>query len=99
MKTQGRYFLKAWTLLVLALLIGPADTSLACPNCVRALSTKGAGASAGAATAFNASILFMLAVPFSVAGFFGLAFWRLSRRGATSTAECGGSEAEKDQID
>lgn len=97
MAIRGRNF---WApLAAMALVLGPAASSIACPNCVRALSTDTARASGNAPAAFNASILFMLAVPFSVAGFFGWSFWRLARsRPYTGPSEFENANAERDRL-
>ena len=61
-------------LLALALL-GVADAALACPMCKVA-----AEADDKLPGAFMASILFMLAMPFTLATCFGVAFYRLSKK-------------------
>jgi hypothetical protein len=84
-------------LVALALLSGAATQALACPSC------KAATGRDGEATlnAYFVSILFMLAMPFALAG--GLAFllWRSSRRrppeAAAAAAAPEGAGAERDR--
>ena len=69
---SARPLAAAATLAAFALLPAIAD---ACPMC-----KAGAEANDRLPRAFFASILFMLAVPFTLFGGFGVAFWRLSKR-------------------
>ena len=55
--------------------LGVADAAMACPMCKAA-----AEADPKLPTAFMASILFMLSMPFVITTCFGVAFYRLSRR-------------------
>jgi hypothetical protein len=55
--------------------LAAADTALACPMCKAA-----AESDPRLPNAFMASILFMLAMPFTIATCFGVAFYRLSRK-------------------
>lgn len=64
---------------LLALLLATGSSAWGCPNCVRGLSDPGSG-TRNAPLAYNTSILFMAGMPFAITGFFGVTFWRLSRR-------------------
>lgn len=67
-------------ILATLMLLQGARTSRACPNCKEAVSL-GAGEAASAASGYNWSVLFMIAVPFSMMGTGALAIRRAARRG------------------
>lgn len=66
-----------WAGLVVGLLATTARAAAACPSCKEAL-----GASERWAAGFNASILFMMAMPFAVVGVIAGAIYRARRRPA-----------------
>lgn len=70
----------AFATLVLSLCQGER-TARACPNCKEAVSV-GSGEAADVASGYNWSILFMIAVPFSMMGTGALAICRAAKRGA-----------------
>jgi hypothetical protein len=61
--------------LALALLAGAAGPALACPSCKAALDSSDRWQ-----TAFNASVLFMMSMPFAVAAVVAGAVYRAHRR-------------------
>ena len=68
-------------LLVITLGLFAPAAALACPNCKEAVSL-GSGEAANAASGYNWSVLFMIAVPFSMVGTGALAIRRAARRGS-----------------
>ena len=63
------------------ILLQGAGTSRACPNCKEAVSL-GSGEATNLASGYNWSVLFMIAVPFSMMGTGALAIRRAARRGS-----------------
>jgi hypothetical protein len=61
--------------LAAALLAAAPGTAVACPSCKQALGTNDRWQ-----TAFNASVLFMMSMPFAVVGVVAGAVWRAQRR-------------------
>jgi hypothetical protein len=61
--------------LAVALLAGAASAAAACPSCKEAL-----GTSARWQSAFNASVLFMMSMPFAVVAVVAGAVYRANRR-------------------
>lgn len=59
-----------------------ADAALGCPMCKQA-----AKEDPQLAEAFATSILFMMSMPFMLVTGFGIAFWRLSKRGGDEEIE------------
>lgn len=68
-----------------------ADVAMACPMCKAA-----AESDPKLPNAFLASILFMLAMPFTLATCFGVAFYRLSKKGPLAAPSDGESSPEVD---
>ena len=69
-------------LLVLALLLLP-EVLEACPNCKEAYSADG---QSPVASGFNASIIFMMIMPFLVLGGFAVRLWMAQKRRARESA-------------
>ena len=65
-----------------ALLLLTADVALGCPMCKQA-----AESDPRLPKAFMVSIVFMMSVPFALVTGFGVAFWRLSKRGQEESEE------------
>jgi len=65
-------------LLALALVLALCTPALACPNCKEAVADEDAGL-LGVARGYGISILFMIALPFTLLGFLGFILWRASR--------------------
>ena len=63
-------------------LVLTADVALGCPMCKQA-----AEEDPRLAEAFATSILFMMSMPFMLVTGFGIAFWRLSKRGGDEGGE------------
>jgi hypothetical protein len=74
--------------LAVLLLAGSAGTAAACPSCKTALDTSDRWQ-----TAFNASVLFMMSMPFAVVAVVGGALYRAHRRKRASEASGGESPA------
>jgi len=69
------------SLAVLALVLVPSfDRAMACPNCKEAVSLQGSEV-ANAASGYNWSVVFMLAVPFSMMGTGAFMVRRAVKRG------------------
>ena len=66
---------------VVSMLLGTAGVARACPNCKEAVSLQ-SGDAANQADGYNWSVLFMISVPFSMAGTGALAIRRAVKRGA-----------------
>jgi hypothetical protein len=67
--------------LTFVLILGLAGSARACPNCKEAVSAQPSEL-AGMAQGYNWSVLFMLAVPFTLLGTGTLMVVRAARRGA-----------------
>ena len=67
-------------LLMLFVFAWGGDKAYACPNCKEAVSSQPADAE-GMARGYNLSVLFMLAVPFSLLGAGSFVVTRAARRG------------------
>lgn len=80
MKRMGRTAYLAAILALCAFLSGDG-TVRACPNCKDAVSL-GSGEAANQANGYNWSVLFMIAVPFSMMGTGALAIRRALKRGS-----------------
>lgn len=83
------------TVIVVGVVLVGATMAWACPNCAEALpGSRGAGADAaspaGVADGFYWSILFMLAVPYTLAGVGAWWLWRTTKRSASGRAGLGG---------
>ena len=67
--------------LALLLVVGFAAEALGCPNCKEAVSLQ-SGEAANVASGYNWSVLFMIAMPFSMVGTGAFAILRAARRGS-----------------
>jgi hypothetical protein len=67
--------------LALLMMLQGSRTARACPNCKEAVSL-GSGEAANLASGYNWSVLFMIAVPFSMVGTGAVAICRAAKRGA-----------------
>jgi hypothetical protein len=68
-------------LIVSVAFFGGLDAVDACPMCAQALDEGASGQSGNVAQAFQASILFMLSMPFILLGAFAAGFYRLYQSG------------------
>jgi hypothetical protein len=68
------------TLLAFFMTLEEGRTARACPNCKEAVSLQ-SGEAANVANGYNWSVLFMIAVPFSLMGTGALAIRRAAKRG------------------
>ena len=78
MTQRTRILLACFTVALLTLSALP-EAAWACPNCKEAYMDTGGGASP-IASGFNASIVFMMIMPFVVMGLFALRIWIAMRR-------------------
>lgn len=69
-------------ILTLAMVLSAGSPALACPNCKDSLSEGASRQSPQLGAGLSYSVLFMLAVPFSLFGGGAFALYRASRRGA-----------------
>lgn len=80
MSRIGRIALLTITFAFLTMFQG-SNTAWACPNCKDAVSL-GSGEAANLSSGYNWSVLFMIAVPFSMMGTGALALRRAAKRGS-----------------
>lgn len=80
MRRTYRTFLPAMLVAIVVVLQGGTDAT-ACPNCKEAVSLQSEDA-AGLSNGYNWSVMFMLAVPFSMMGTGAFMIHRAAKRGA-----------------